>query len=274
MKKRILIITLALILALSFTACKKDGTKNLASNEVTEEKTEKTEKLDISKYNPAFKEIDKKELEEINKLIETGDEKTKEALKPLKEQKGKTWLVENRDIIAQQDAEFAHLSSKHDEDGGYAMPLGAVYGKNMLYQAAKNEKGETTIIKSKITHPDKPTVLVFTASWCPACKEFIEDLEKTSNSKELSDFNIVFMQGRLNDTSTIEEDYNAVVEEMKEKHFPFGITQSLYGVEDLMNEVEIAYYPTLLYLDKDGYVINSGAAMDYDSLNEIFSLSN
>lgn len=126
----------------------------------------------------------------------------------------------------------------------------------------------------------KRTLLLYSWNHCPHCMN--ESKEIVDKWKE-EDFNIVIYQAENTDKSELsEEDKKKAIEKEKEE------TRAIYkenGIEKLLDysvfenttaigdELDVYYYPTLLFLDKDGKIINVSGSLSYENILKMFEIS-
>lgn len=164
-----------------------------------------------------------------------------------------------------QNEFFSHLEN---DSGAYANILKHSYLKNLMFQDLKNEKGETIKVGSLVKDQSKPTLFMITRSNCPYCQEVLEDLTRTYNPK---DFNLILGEGHISEKEDIGEDLEGVDKELEiigdnrlKDHYA-------YGVDPMMDELHAVYYPTLLYLDSNGYIVNVSGTATYSEIMDIFA---
>lgn len=163
-----------------------------------------------------------------------------------------------------QNEFFSHLEN---DSGAYANVLKYSYLKNLLYQDLKDDKGNILKVGSLIKDSSKPTLFMITRSNCPYCQEVLEDLTNTYNPK---DFNLILAEGHLSEKEDIAEDVEGVLKETEALGNDHLKDYHAYGVDPLMDELHAVYYPTLIYLDSNGYIINVSGNLTYGEIMEVF----
>lgn len=163
-----------------------------------------------------------------------------------------------------QNEFFSHLEN---DSGAYANILKHSYLKNLLYQDLKNDKGDIVKVGSLIKDPSKPTLFMITRSNCPYCQEVLEDLTRTYDPK---DFNLILAEGHISEKEDITEDSEAVLKEIEILGDDRLKDYHAYGVDPMMDELHAVYYPTLVYLDSNGYIINVSGSLSYSEIINVF----
>lgn len=163
-----------------------------------------------------------------------------------------------------QNEFFSHLEN---DSGAYANILKHSYLKNLLYQDLKNDKGDIVKVGSLVKDPSKPTLFMITRSNCPYCQEVLEDLTRTYDPK---DFNLILAEGHISEKEDITEDSEAVLKEMEILGDDRLKDYHAYGVDPMMDELHAVYYPTLVYLDSNGYIINVSGSLSYSEIINVF----
>lgn len=176
-----------------------------------------------------------------------------EEILPIAEQQAK--LNNNVDELIKED-KYSHLQDKKEDyidllkNIGVRMPVGT---------------------------EGKRTLLVFTWCYCPFCYEQLEILKDSWNK---DDFNLILAQAELSlkdklsdeDKSKAYANEKAEIEKAYKDHKTEEFLQySIYKTYDMAEDFGIRYFPTLVYLDKNGKVINISTLSDYDSILEVFN---
>lgn len=211
--------------------------------------------------------------------IMTGCKKNKidadDAKKPISEQKIMAILDKQSDgPITEEELgalrsidKFSHFSEK---DLSYANTLKQSYGKNLLFQTVKNAEGKEIPLGSLVKNREKPTVFAITRAGCPFCVEMLKTFEDYNEN----DFNIIFAQGHVSENMDIKEDLLALNEEAKGLGDKVGnllLENSVYDTDSLMDDLFSEYYPTLIYLNNQGDIVNVSPGTDPDTINKIFA---
>lgn len=126
----------------------------------------------------------------------------------------------------------------------------------------------------------KRTLLLYSWNHCPHCMEESKEIVKKWKEK---DFNIVIYQAENTDkTNMTKEEKEKAIEKEKAE------TEKIYkenGVEKLLDysvfeditaigeELDVYFYPTLFYLDKDGKIINATGSLEYENILKVFEFS-
>lgn len=135
-----------------------------------------------------------------------------------------------------------------------------------------------------------PTLFIFTWDNCPHCIHQLEELKGKDFEKN---FNLVLGQSYTEDFSQylkeeemenfsldkvpsdvklkmIEKDRVNVAAKYKENNHEAFVKYSMYGTDDLMQKMDAYYYPTLVYLNEKGEIINVSSGTSYEEILEIF----
>lgn len=185
---------------------------------------------------------------------------------PLFEKQTSDYITAEEIAQLKERRDFSHFDEK---DLPYANVLKQSYGKNLLYQTLKTATGEDVMIGTLIENKEIPTVLAITRAGCPFCIEMIKSFEDYNEG----DFNIIFGEGHVSEKMDVKEDVLALQEEAKS--FPQSIAQllvdnSAYNVDPLMDDLFAEYYPTLIFLDTNGFIVNVSKGMDPQGIKTIF----
>ena len=191
---------------------------------------------------------------------------SEQAVTPLFEKQTSDYITAEEIAQLKERREFSHFDEK---DLPYANVLKQSYGKNLLYQTLKTATGEDVMIGALIENKEIPTVLAITRAGCPFCIEMIKSFEDYNEG----DFNIIFGEGHVSEKMDVKEDILALQEEAKS--FPQSLAQllvdkSAYNVDPLMDDLFAEYYPTLIYLDQNGFIVNVSKGMDPQGIKTIF----
>ena len=200
-----------------------------------------------------------------------------EAKLPLSEQKATSLIKDKKATGPDEDyseAEIAAIGENEffshlaNDSGAYANVLKHSYLKNLMFQDLKNEKGETIKVGSLVKDQSKPTLFMITRSNCPYCQEVLEELTRAYNPK---DFNLILGEGHISEKEDIGEDLEGVQKELEiigdnrlKDHYA-------YGVDPMMDELHAVYYPTLIYLDSNGYIVNVSGSLTYPEIMDVFA---
>ena len=160
---------------------------------------------------------------------------------------------------------FTHLQN---DDGTYANVLKYSYLKNLLYQELQTAQGKPMKIGEMIKEPSKPTLFMITRSNCPYCQEVVKELTTKYNQ---DDFNLILGEGHISEKQDIAEDVQGVNEEYAAIGNNRLAKYYLYGADELMDQLHAVCYPTLIYLDSNGYIINVSGDLSYDEIKDIFT---
>lgn len=188
-------------------------------------------------------------------------------VKPLLENQNKDYISPEELAKLKEDPKFNHLDEK---DLAYANVLKQAYGKNLLYQKAFDKDNKEVLIGTLVKNREKPTALIFTRAGCPYCIEML----KTFDTYKGEDFNLILAQGHVSEKTDINEDLLALSEEGKAlgpQIAKIVEENSVFGTDPIMDQVACEYYPTVLYLDSQGYIINVSKGTDPSTISAIFS---
>ena len=235
MRKKIVLIVLTLVLA--FTACKG--------------KLENSSKwsVDVEKYDLW------KGLSEDEKLAKSNE--------------------------IRQNPTFSHLEYAESD----YVDILRFKGMNMYDKVVAGVK-----IGDMVENKKLPTLFIFTWDNCPHCIHQLEELKGTGFEKkfnlilgqsytedfsqflseeEMKDFSLDKVKGDVK-LKMIEKDKENVKAKYKENNHKDFVKYSIYGTDDLMQKMDAYYYPTLIYLNEKGEIINVSSGTSYEEILTIF----